>query len=122
MKNLEALKKKIIEANPEKFGCYFVSPHSWADGESFDSPRCGDCWCTIREVHTHSEKVFRLADVLLAIEKAGLSKHFIVLPSGNIYLFESGTLGQPSGNWNLREDDLEKQSEETLAFLEKIIL
>lgn len=42
-----------------------------------------------------------IEDVLRWVETLGLSKHFIVLPSGNIYLFEGGYLDVPKAQWKL---------------------
>lgn len=43
--------KKKIEAI---LGIYYVAPHSSPDGVTFKQPRCGDCFCSIQKVHTHS--------------------------------------------------------------------
>ena len=47
--------KRIQREIEQILGVYYVSPHVSQDGVAFDEPRCGDCWCTIQEVHTHSD-------------------------------------------------------------------
>ena len=46
--------KKQIE---EILGVYYVAPHASSSGTEWKHPRCGDCFCTIQEVHTHSRNV-----------------------------------------------------------------
>mgnify|MGYP001595780817 CR=1 FL=1 len=44
------MKKKIEKI----LGVYWVAPHVSPDGVTFKVSNCGDCFCTIQKVHTHS--------------------------------------------------------------------
>lgn len=46
------MKKKIEEI----LEVYYVSPHVPMDGKKYKQPRCGDCFCTVQQVHTHSSR------------------------------------------------------------------
>ena len=58
------MKKKIEQI----LGVYYVAPHSSPDGVNFKQPRCGDCFCTIQKVHSHSSNQ-ELVKPLLALLK-----------------------------------------------------
>ncbi len=60
------MKKKIEEI----LGVNYVTPHSPADGVAFKEGlyQCGDCFCTIQKVHTHSHNE-RLVKPLLDLFK-----------------------------------------------------
>lgn len=93
------------------------------DGDRYECNRVWSAWGmgTMTEDDFEAiEPTFTLADVLRAVSTIALPKHVVVLPSGNIYLFEAGVLGTPSANWNLTKD-LDGQSPETIAFLESIL-
>ena len=47
MKNIRKEIERILNV-------YYVSPHASPSGTTWKEPRCCDCWCTIQEVHTHS--------------------------------------------------------------------
>jgi hypothetical protein len=120
-KNLHFIREKCIAANPEivelKFGCEFENVKT---GARFIIPTNG----YPNDNHKILGRPIRLADVLLAIENA----------NGNI---ELATYGEPlhighyekperegyysKAYWNLRADDLEKQSEETISFLYELL-
>lgn len=98
---LQKIREKCIEANPEK-----VCPHS----ATCKGPRCS---------------VIRLADVLLAI-----GNMLVVVDCwGNMYQLSmklSDKLPKfdkknPTARWNLRRDNLEDQSPETLEFISKVL-
>ena len=44
--------KKEIE---KILGIYYVSPHVSIDGKKWNERPCGDCFCTLQEVHTHND-------------------------------------------------------------------
>lgn len=52
MKKIRFNKKEKKLLSDLWIGVY--SPHAPADGTTWDYPRCGDCFCTIQEVHTHN--------------------------------------------------------------------
>ena len=112
MTNLELVRQKCIEANPEIAG------------------RCFDCGClndgdNCSTGGVHSEpRPIHLADVLLAIGDRGLASMSIspvTIDYGKVsFIWEP--YGQ-SGHfmWNLKDDDLTHQSQETVDFLAEIL-
>lgn len=61
---MEEFEKKLNKI----FGIYYIAPHASPDGVHFDEPRCGDCFCTIQEVHTHaSQKELKQRDKVLEL-------------------------------------------------------
>lgn len=93
MNKLETIREKCVAANLDEF--------------EFGIPR-----------------PIRLADVLLAIGDIGLASMNIAAP--NIDYGKASFIWEPfsSGKhfiWNLREDDLSKQSEETIDFLYELL-
>lgn len=107
MTNLETIRQKCIEANPGlKDQCA--------------AEECSQCQ------HNPVVRPIRLADVLLAIDKF----------HGNMFVDEVGCFVKPKRKeftynyiikndqnvkWNLRQDDLSKQSEETVNFLAELL-
>lgn len=100
---LQKIREKCIEANPER---------GW----------CGDEDC-------RNHDTIRLADVLLAI---GVMKGYFVEKDGSQHsreLIAINALGHILGaygrilcdGWNLRNDDLEAQSPETVEFIGKVL-
>ena len=114
----EQLKRVIQEANPDRFG--LRDPHAAPTEYEHKYQRCGDCFCTIQETHTHYKDDIRLADVLLAMQKNNVAP--------DIRLFDDRTKGlmglendfiyMRHGNateWNLRDNNLDH--DETKQFL-----
>ncbi len=133
MNKYEQLKKVIQEANPEimelKFGCEFtyqgLTPKysgsyfvSWVDKK-------GDIYCSkpgIEESEYFGSKSFevegnnmqilgrpiRLADVLLAVDKSYRAKRMAGIDQNRLKVL---------WQWDLRDDNLDHQGEETKQFL-----
>lgn len=141
-KQKEEIRAACIKANPEivelKFGCrveYDTEIYEYLGVEPIANGqfhrihhRTRDYPVTVRGVNIVKERdlkvigrPIRLADVLLAIDKVPLPKHFVFLPSGNIYMFESGVLGTPVATWNLLKS-FEDQEPETIAFIHSLIV
>jgi hypothetical protein len=64
--------------------------------------------------------------VMQAFSNVPLPKHLIVLPSGNIYLFLSGVLGEPICHWKLTKENGQEctdddQTDETIEKLLKLL-
>lgn len=81
-----------------------------------------DGWCTFEVKSTDKYKILgrpiRLADILLAIGESD----WYIGQHGRFFKWSRAMgemVGQPYA-WNLREDDLEKQSEEMIEFLYQI--
>lgn len=107
----EALKAKIVEANPE------------LAVKQCDCPYCEGVTRTHGDPHTL--RPISLADVLLALDKLTEARHRISINvTGRIChngLFtEQGD--HPCGDWNLRADSLDDQSDETKRFLATLLL
>jgi hypothetical protein len=96
---IQAIRQMCIEANPE-----ILTKH-------LNCQNCfrlhGFCRCVVSAFIT--DRPIRLADVLLAMSDPRL----IITSHKGEFRFE----GQESAYWNLREDDLTKQSPDTLDFL-----
>lgn len=108
---LEAVRAACIKANPsilckdcEGVG-YYVIP-TMPDGE----PEQQQCNCQEREI--------RLADVLLAVK--GSEVYSALFPLDG-YLWSEMDSGKTVKFWNLRTDDLEQQSDETIAFIHSLL-
>lgn len=117
-KQIEAIRQKCIEANPE-----------------IETQRCGNCgyemdggYC--RELDSEGEgqphcpgpselRPIRLADVLLAIK----NKSILVDITGNFWEWRSMNEAPRSfaATWNLRKDDLTEQSDECITFLAELL-
>lgn len=108
MNKLQELREVIIKAVPEAFARN-VSFH-------FDTPFSG--------IINYRDPAIRLADVLLAIDK-------IKGETNRIHVRTDGVIGEPMpinpsitfvlAEWNLKENDLVKQSEETIDFLHGVL-
>lgn len=98
---IEKIRKACIAANPDKKnGCC---------GEEWREHFCPNCSNRI-------PFVFRLADVLLAIENRKSTTGFAMSSDGQMM---STALGR--GYYDLRADDLTLQSEETLKFISDLL-
>lgn len=103
---LDLIRQKCIEANSE-----IVEMHTpFCDMEE-SAGHYRDCrlyTCVMREI--------RLADILLAVEE---TKNHLMMVSveGEFYVQQTPYLNAQGITWNLREDDLSKQSEEIISFL-----
>ena len=144
-KQLELIRQKCIEANPEivelKFGCEVILKQSifgrqkgvhgfvgaTPDGIFIVFPGDGhQIYCEEENAYEVIGRPIRLADVLLAIFEGKVYEKInevpLILDSG---LFGTSTVGhaiKTSGySWNLRKDDLNEQSEETINFLAKLL-
>jgi hypothetical protein len=90
--NLDLIRQKCIEANPEIMA----------------TRNCTHPNCQYAE-HTFSGRSIRLADVLLAIFEADAEERADELIHGSVKV------------WNLRKDHLNEQSEETIDFLADLL-
>lgn len=132
---LQFIREKCTAANPEilrlKFGCFVV-----AKGElRMITQECigGFKALTIIEdegdmVYAYPETFYqkdemrivgrpiRLADVLLALRAAGTLNFKVIVKKDSIW--EDHGIKEL---WNLRADDLEQQSEETISFLYELL-
>lgn len=92
-----------------------------------------DGWCTFEVKSTDKYKILgrpiRLADVLLAINQANDTNQYSGIGNNGHFTTDFGekTAWSGDGNnqkaimWNLRADDLEKQSEEMIEFLYQLL-
>ena len=136
---INLIREKCIAANPEivelKFGCVVLSDSSLhrvkgpiigRDNTKY-YPYFETMWGGFsvdgngKPISPHIEilgRPIRLADVLLTMELAEGNYH-MVNPFGEFYYYEeTGTTWRGTNFcWNLRADDVEKQSEETISFL-----
>lgn len=108
MNNLDLIRQKCIEANPESFECSMGT----------------EC---LHHVCKKSRPI-RLADCLLAIgkiDRLNVDVPQVVFVSARGYfsmLTEQHTIDVNYGKqWNLKLDDLTKQSEETITFLADLL-
>lgn len=141
MTDLEKIRQACIAANPEivelKYGClilYKGQRMTFIRNDTAGRPWCYTGWAPHvigDEAFDRLEPAFlkivgrpiRLADVLLAIGPALQTK------KGRIGTYRGREIDEPQGvklwlvevGWNLREDDLTKQSEETLAFIVSLL-
>jgi hypothetical protein len=90
---LDLIRQKCVGANPVK----------WKDWDTFE----------------YAE--FRLADVLLAIQNTRVQLAFYGADQLWIVESKAGLPGRVSTKWNLPEDDLMGQSEETINFLYELL-
>lgn len=95
---LEIIKQKCIAANPE---------------------------IGTARAHWPFEREIRLADVLLAVDvfRNGKNEHgYSVRHTGRIYEDDLNSVAKKQvGVWNLRADDLQEQSPETIEFLYSLL-
>ena len=118
MTNLELIRQKCIEANPEIESAKRKLVRAY-DDEHLDSER-------IYYQNVKVSRPIRLVDVLLAIDKF----------HGNMFVDEVGCFVKPKRKeftynyvikndrnikWNLHQDDLSKQSEETIKFIAELL-
>ena len=116
LEKLEAIGQKCIAANPEV-----------GELKAFE---CENCGSTDQDFY----RPIRLADVLLAVHGVNnRPSYFNVACDGGFYevsysypddvtcVVEHKGLGGFYVGWNLREDDLTKQSPETLEFLYNLL-
>lgn len=124
MTDLEIIRAACVKANPEiEIDEWFVCPiHGRIDSPIGHSTGCRE------NVHTEPEyRPIRLADVLLAVRETNQS--WYVRNDGVFFEWEKFTDGGDGHHgvkssyivWNLRTDDLEQQSPETLAFLANLL-
>jgi hypothetical protein len=136
----ELIRQKCVEANPEivelKFGCeaeynkdlkmrwVYFGP----DFDNLDGPDCHRFVRTdgvtvfVNNLDIKTYKIFgrpiRLADVLLVLET--LQKNWRTYVHSTFHEF-CIVADNKEGAWNLRADDLEKQSDETINFLYELL-
>lgn len=67
------------------------------------------------------KETIRLADVLLTLQPTGYNTYEVAVGPEGMTIFRDTTMGPETFLWNLREDDLEKQSEETITFLANLL-
>lgn len=126
MANLQKIREACIKANPEivelKFGCEvrlkvrgdqgviieaLRIPSNGPRGFVYWNKDMGEVRVLFADDFEILGRPIRLADVLLAIDTQGKSHHEV---NGDECFLCSGL-------WNLRQDDLSLQSEETLNFI-----
>lgn len=138
MNNLQLIKEKVIATQPEimklKFGCRIVNKYRVDKSVSFFVSKAGDLYRTFHEDFGYEDcaasnfeeilgRPIRLADVLLAIKnKTGYDDGVLVGCGGDFFLLEGDDyLPRPKIIWDLKKDNLEEQSEETLRFFAEIL-
>lgn len=103
---LQKIREIIIKANPE----IVLGEHEHYAGP--DSPP---------EIEVEFRPI-RLSDVLLAMDKKGLN---YLVDLGGVFVKQIAIgldkIEWTNYSWNLKEDDLSKQSEETINFLAKVL-
>ena len=108
MKNYNKLKKIIQKANPDKLECL-----------------CGYCGCIDESIKAGGRcqeqfvnKIIRLADVLLALNK-NIEDGFLIsyCTDNEIHIQENNIDNTDAAIWNLKDDSLDNQSEECKQFL-----
>lgn len=135
MTKLETIRQACIEANPEivelKFGCE-VFVERWGHSAmmcAFEGlpELSGETSMTLHHkgklhyVGSSSKgkiigRTIRLADVLLALQRGSTNKRFIFITLGGIDgLMDLILL------WNLKDDNLDHQSPETIDFIHKLL-
>jgi hypothetical protein len=131
MENYDKLKSIIQAANPEimelKFGCEYIdhkgdtmlyvrtSPnHHYGILKRTMSNTLFSC---VRSDVKILGRPIRLADVLLAIDKRYDGNHFATAASNGWLHFEG-----IRGFWNLKDDNLDHQSDETKQFLIDLLI
>lgn len=137
--NMKIVREAVIRANPDilklEFGCEGIYDDNSVkllrygmDFQNVDGP---NVYVWQKEdgsrYHTSDNRYveilgrpIRLADVLLAIEKNRTTDFFFVTTTDFLCMQDSKT-DEELMVWNLREDDLSKQSPETLEFLANLL-
>ncbi len=147
--NLELIREKVIEANRERFGVenkdweesfyesdwhpdtiqYTPKEKEWVEEMGYFLPRHMNIYdwnlpyidyilLSIRRKFTNT---IRLADVLVTIDSNFAKNPYQI---GGLGVAMNGMFFKnevPLTQWNLREDDLSKQSPETLQFLAELL-
>lgn len=143
LKKLEEARKKITEAVPEIMdadaGFLNVSGIGWQYSyvnEYGINHHSEDIFPSQKEAHEAAimsgkfpSRPIRLTDVLLGIEQEkGYGDMFTMDSDGSMCFYRVNLLAGPEpenetlkAGWNLREDDLSLQSEETVAFIHSIL-
>jgi len=98
---LAAIRQKCIEANPT------------IKDDTLCTPEC--------RVH---RRPIRLADILLAAARNSVLEgwQYMVDVCGDFYALPDGNNPQLKAHWNLRADNLEDQSDETIAFIHSLLV
>jgi hypothetical protein len=138
MTNYDQLKQVIQAANPEimelKFGCEIISGKQIFQVIDVDKAN-NDYLLFHSELGIHNSSMvinqilgrpIRLADVLLAVdEKFGLENPYLVGFEGMIYKIAEGetelTNLKHLAQWNLKDDNLDHQSDECKEFLNDLL-
>ena len=137
MTNIEKIREAVIKANPEivklKFGCVVIfAGHKMVlgvdkydivtyvcrrEGEQYESG--GDFH--INRIEEIIGRPIRLSDVLLAMEKANPSRQLLMSFTGRFYEYSSKIPLCQECSWNLKDDNLENQSEELKKFVADLL-
>ncbi len=108
--NIQKLKKVIIKANPE-MRIYYNRCMDCGYGFEY-------CKCKPKKTEWYRDREIRLADVLLAIQGSG--NGFIGITDGGVFFHEDD--GLLNGIWNLKDNNLDNQSDELYKFLNKLLV
>jgi len=110
---LQTIREACIKANPEirdfEYGIEHCEKHKI--GYKLGQLKCEDCIARCRPI--------RLADVLFA-----MNPNILVDGLGVFWEFIDGReyrCKQHTTKWNLKDDNLEQQSEETLTFISELL-
>lgn len=125
IKAIEAIRAKCIEANPEivERDALWCPKHGFLSGEAAVDHRRN---CAEQIEDRREFRPIRLSDVLLAMKQkeslhgnARIKLHI----DGTFWLLDGkiGTRVDAEAQWNLRTDDLEAQSDETIAFISSLL-
>lgn len=110
---LEAVRAKIVEVVPdirEVFDRCMQCGYGYEFCKKTDRCRNPD----------YRDRPIHLADVLLALIESVDVKHHPHSPKTRDREYTSGTL-RICGKWNLRQDSLDQQSDETVTFLHSLL-
>lgn len=131
----EQLKKVIQTANPEimelKFGCEVkifvigiekITAPDWSrfhDKEEWWETAGGFAFNAKGDEYEILGRPIRLADVLLAFQKNKISGARISIDEDGSFAIDNGNIrmNHPNARWNLKDDNLDHQSDETKQFL-----
>jgi hypothetical protein len=142
MTEYEKLKEVIQKANPQivelKFGCeieviwtdgktekgIFLEPNTLTLHKSYggelrtNGDNCGSCSFDKKEVRILGRPI-RVSDVLLAFDYNSTSEQLKFGLSSNLFVIETKN---DKAIWNLRNDNLDAQSDETKKFLIELLI